>query len=277
MKPKLFDGFSWEGTIEVARREIYERRRTQLLRVGLMTSVFFVAVLLLMWACNRQYEPESYELVSRNSTESLCIALAIVFYLLYGLFAMLSGSLMFRELADKSKRILFLMLPESEADKYAGRFLVYVVIFSLVALISMIVALAVGWVIGNVIFDNLYSMKYLVNPVNKIFGSDIMGRCMVPATILIFMTASFFVLGSVSFPKYTFVKTYGVLVVLQIVVNTVLSTVLIAVVNTGALDLEMKLSSVDIVVITLSLLMILLMLFNWIMGYVWLRNTDVID
>ena len=153
----------------------------------------------------------------------------------------------------------------------------YVVIFSLVALISMIVALAVGWVIGNVIFDNLYSMKYLVNPVNKIFGSDIMGRCMVPATILIFMTASFFVLGSVSFPKYTFVKTYGVLVVLQIVVNTVLSTVLIAVVNTGALDLEMKLSSVDIVVITLSLLMILLMLFNWIMGYVWLRNTDVID
>lgn len=279
---------SWEGSVDVARRELVARKRTLLLRVALMASVLFVATLLILGVIsgNERGHINPYTGVTeeqvRSASESAGTALMMVYYCLLGLFAMLSASAMFPELADREKRIQFLMMPESTADKFAGRMIVYGPLFFAAYVVCAGVALVLGMLIGRVIYEPLFDLSKVGNPMEVVFGSEHMGLIVWPAIVLLIADVSFYVTGSVAFPRRTFIKTFALLTVAKIVIQGAIG--LLGVTGLGMFLLPSMLLGFAAKPYVLELgcwivcgSAMLLTLFNWIMGYVWLRATDVID
>lgn len=284
---KLFDLLTPEGIYDVARREIMSRRRIQLLRVGVMLLVLIAAVMVTLWFCYLENRLEiqsaggpTAEIV-RDASRQAGSALMVVFYLLFGLFAMLSASSMFPELADKQRRIQFMMTPESTADKFFGRFAVYVLLFTVVFLVCAVIALLLGVFLGRMAYAPVFDIMQFDNPVRRIIGVDKIHLVVWPLTMLLIAYVSFFVTGSVAFPKLTFIKTYALLVVVQIFMQTLVPMAGLFFFSGSILklaeDIAPKPWAMEMLSVTGCLLLGLLTLFNWCMGYIWLRNTDVIE
>ena len=276
---KIFEGFTLRGVVDVARRELAERPRTQLLRVVLMLSSFVVVGLLALWITKGALDYDDAATVTpylqREATRMFLMIIGVSSYFLVGLFSMLSASLMFPELAAKDRRIHFFMIPQSMADKFWGRFAVYVVLFAVSLILCMVVAFILVWGVGQILCPDLLLLSAAIKMVFNILDSnDVLNVILPPLLAFLLANCSFFVVGSVAFPRYSFIKTYVALMILQIALQTA-AVPLISVVLEG--DLTLKATGAAWLSGTATFMLLLLMVGNWIAASYWLKKSDVID
>ncbi len=283
---KMNDRLTARGIWAVARREIVSRKRTQLLRVTMMLSVLVIAVVAILWFTNQIYKEDltgNDQLADARVIEDACNAVlfsvAMVFYILFGLFGMLSASAMFSELSDKQRRIHFLTIPEYTADKYTGRFLVYGPLFAVVFMVCAVIALAVGWMFSQLLYAPLFDSDDLLrNPFDVLFGFSRPFMYLIPI-VLLTVSVSFYTVGSVAFPRLTFIKTFVVLFVAQTILQIFLPVayLIFSRFNHEIIEGIPTDEGIFALVVILSVMLMLLTVFNWVMGYVWLRKTDIAE
>ena len=135
-----------------------------------------------------------------------------------------SASEFFNAYGDKNKRFSLLTLPASQAEQYTVYFLLYIVGFALLGIVSLILADAVRvWVFSPWASPNAYinymPVRYLFYNMDGFFGTDNYFRylCSEPVDfsikgvivmILLALTLQAqFVVGSSLWPKNSFLKT----------------------------------------------------------------------
>lgn len=141
-------------------------------------------------------------------------------------FCALGASLFMDDMKTNGQRLNAIMLPSSQLEKYLSRTIIYVVGVFVSYLLSFTIAELIRVGITYTIYGNLPGLRFF-----SIF--EIIGSFEYPWLLFlcVFGIQWNFVLGSTIWPKNSFLKTFGALTVIQIVVALITSNVFRAVVS----------------------------------------------
>lgn len=118
------------------------------------------------------------------------------------------GSLTFSNLSSKRSRIASFMIPASQTEKFILRFLTYFVAGTILLLIS----LAVGMAICQIAFGGAgEAMKEIC----VFFNQDFSGYIVAAFLLMAILGNSLYALGSVIWPKLSWIKTWVVCMVVE--------------------------------------------------------------
>lgn len=142
----------------------------------------------------------------------------VLYIFMAGMLCTVSASMLFSDMATKEGKISLLMTPARISDKFLARLLTVVPGSFAVAIIGFY-AMA-----GSIIVAHGFSYGIWVkmSPI----GLDL---CCAESAMLFSMfllNLSFFIYGAVAWPKKSFIKTLGLLVVLQLILSFLLMTVI---------------------------------------------------
>ncbi len=194
-------------------------------------------------------------------------------------FAALGASFMFSNLKSKQGRINTLMLPAFASEKLVSRMILFVVFYPLFFIAAVSFAEFVRYV--------FMLFRYHVAPVTPLFAifnnPELLAYCtpmkyphLIPCMIFVgaFAVQSFFVLGSVIWPKYSSLKTFGVFFALFFFYGV--SSVSIGGHIASTRIYQSKTIVEEYFPYIILALEIVVCLFNWTMAWWRLKETDVI-
>ena len=207
---KEINRFSLHRILMLTGIEITERRRTLLLQSGMMALVLIVVACI--YAFSNDYSYRSYTGLGDPGTTNMIGTYLVMLFIFGGL----SASIMFSDLGNKEGRIRMLMRPGLAIEKFISRWLIYVVIFIAVFIISVCVADSVRCLVLKIRFPE----SHCIIPVYANITPEII-RNILPFHGHIFKALifglgiylgyqSFFVLGATIWPRMSFPKTFAV-------------------------------------------------------------------
>lgn len=207
--------FSWRRFGQTLRRDFMLNGRQLALNGGMMFGVItlFLIFISILFVDNMYITLDSptefYEARIADTYKTLQEVYSVFFLILGAIFCSLGASMFATNLSTTGKRINELMSPSSHSEKYLSRFIICIICvpvafcasFALADLISMLVVrICYG-------FEHTFIMPVPMSFLgNKIYISIIAGS----------MT---YMLGSTLWPKYSFVKTFLALMIIQFVVS----------------------------------------------------------
>lgn len=195
------------------RRYITEHSRPLLGGLGVTTGIMILlAVLLGRTFASHDLTPVDSEMNQAAMSTEYVFEL-MMFYIIAHLYVMLAGSLTFCSLKNKPRRITAMMLPAARSEK----FLTVVIIYTLLA--------DVGFIAGCVIADFAHSLAsglpmmfprfldWITSPSNTSHSHFTVVSFVI---LFILMGQAFFTFGSALWPRRSFIKTFCVLFIVQL-------------------------------------------------------------
>lgn len=202
--------FSLKRTLMLTGTELTEKRRTLLLQSGMVALVLIVMACIQAFGNDYQYSTYTGD-GDPVSSDLLGIYLVMLF-----IFGCLSASIMFSDLAIKEGRIRMLMRPGLAIEKFLSRCFIYIIIFLIVYGAAVFVADSMRYIILKIRFPESHCIIPIYSTVSPALLKDILPfhepvfRSFVIAVGFYVGIQSFFVLGSVIWPRMSFPKTFGV-------------------------------------------------------------------
>lgn len=214
------------------KKELYEKRKTLILRSVILIAILSTATLFIgqenSWRydniadsinrdINNTYIPDSYELSydphikSHGVPTDRAINDTIIFFMFaFPITMALGASFAFESMASKRKKIAFLMTPATTLEKYITQFVIYTFGIAVLFFVSCFIAELVRYLVFSAIYPG-YGIIQMIS-VDDILDF-IRHRPMPIFTYLMGTTlaSALFFLGSAIWPRLSFIKTFGVL------------------------------------------------------------------
>lgn len=184
--------FSWKRYIAALRKECAEKRLILLLSIAAMFIFYLVA----LYTSTRILGTRSQE-ISRAS----CVYLIVIGFFL---FSAIMPSLAFSQLKHKTGRVELFSLPNSTTEKFAVRLTIYVIGF--VVTFAACVQLA-DWV-RYAFFSQTLPPDNLIETIKMIRNPELCREKPIPNWTNYFFTASFFLMGSIVWPRWSVLKSF---------------------------------------------------------------------
>lgn len=267
------DRFSIARTLNLFRLYFIENRKFFFICAATLTGILICVAL--FNAANVNYSNFN----KFNNLDPAIPYLLPVYIVLGYVFAALGASFMFSGLKSKQGRINTLMIPALASEKLVSRMILFVVIYPVIFLVALSFAEFIRY-----LFMYFKPHESPVTPLYMIFSDPaLLSYCspvkyphLIPCMLFVgaFAVQSFFVLGSVMWPKYSALKTFGIFFTLFFLY--LISSVTIGEhLSSGKIYpnepfLERKFPYV------LFIIEIIVCLFNWAMAWWRLKETDVI-
>lgn len=203
--------FSLRRTLMLTGTELTEKRRTLLIQCGMV--LLALIVLALFQSLSNDYTYMSH----KGPGDPLASGLLGTYVVMLFIFGGLSASIMFSDLGNKEGRIRMLMRPGISIEKFLSRWLIYVALFLVVYLLSVVVADTVRYLV----LKSRFPESTAVVPIYACLNTEVLKEIIpsfngvVIKQVLFcigfyFGIQSFFVLGSIIWPRMSFPKTFGV-------------------------------------------------------------------
>ncbi len=267
--------FSIARTLNLFRLYFIENRKFFIICA---TAVIGILICVALSVSSDTNYGKTYFLKNYNIDPAIQYLLPIYIVLGY-VFAALGASFMFSNLKSKQGRINTLMLPALASEKLVSRMILFVVIYPLFFIAAVSFAEFVRYV--------FMLFRYHVAPVTPLYAifnnPELLEYCLpkkyphlIPCMLFVgaFAVQSFFVLGSVMWPKYSSTKTFGVFFALFFFY--VVSSASIGGHIASSRIYHSKTFIEEYFPYILLALEIIVCLFNWAMAWWRLRETDVI-
>ena len=205
--------FNWNRFVATLKKEVVENSRTLLFSI---IAIYGILALIMIIG--------NITLGANTSRPETMLRYNIVF-MVYGFGSIIVASLAFRGLKDKKGRIEFLTSPSSTLEKYLVNVLIYVVgfivVFPICAQLADLTRILVLWpwsdgdVPGPINFLNTF---HNVAHQQEWWKYD--SKVILEITLWLGVLASpaLYLLGSVLWPKLSFLKTFAAVYVIEIVI-----------------------------------------------------------
>lgn len=205
------NGFDRARFWNLTRRNLIEERKTLMYGAGVIFGIYLLVTIFMVK--NFVLPDGSKFMWNRWDSDVLVAAYGILGVLM----VMILGSLTFRSMSSKSKRIKNMMLPASKSEKYWSNVLIYVVMGNLLLLVSAIICDT----IVSGFCGHLPCMFEFFKEIRIVDGKEILALILLIG-ILYILPQSVYVLGSAIWPKRSFIKTFVALFVIQVVISILL-------------------------------------------------------
>lgn len=205
------DNFSFSRTARLTALYLSENRRFLLLCAGTMLGASLIISLFSLLVFN--YSADYYYTKHMDpAIEYMVIWYAIALFV----FGCVGASMMFSDLRTRQGRIHLLMMPANSSEKFISRGIIFVILLPIIFYLCMCVGESLRCLIESVIIgDNKNTAP--VTPLYAIFWHREIMAYYISETHPVLFTAmwvvgyflvqSFFVLGSVIWPKASFLKS----------------------------------------------------------------------
>lgn len=200
------DRFSAARTLSLTALYISENRRKLLLRTALLLGVMIcIAVINIPYSYSWEWPQKDFQLNE-----------LLGFYYFGGLIlSCLGASLMMEDIRSKEGRIRLLMHPTPIAETFLSRWLIYVIAFPVIFLLSVALADAIRVGIASITLPG-YNAEFIFKPIfidnddsTSLLGPHRFRTTFVASFIYIyFFIQSLFVLGSTIWTRSSFLKTF---------------------------------------------------------------------
>lgn len=268
------DRLSIARTLNLFRLYFIENRKFLIICAAAVTGILICVALSI--ATDINYEGNFQKLQKLDPA----IPYLLPIYIVLGyVFAALGASFMFSGLKSKQGRINTLMIPALASEKLISRMILFVVIYPVFFLVALSFTEFVRY-----LFMYFRPHDAPVTPLYMIFKDPaLLSYCIpmkyphvIPCTLFVgaFAVQSFFVLGSVMWPKYSALKTFGVFFTLFFLYMISSATI-------GGHISSGRIYQHDYFLeryfpYFLLIIEIIVCLFNWAMAWWRLKETDVI-
>lgn len=269
------NGFSYTRLVSELRRTVVGQRRTMLISVLVIVLVVIVPAYYTQYFLLRSTVNQMLVYGNLQTSESTDYAMMIsvpaaeiaIFTVALFVLGIVAASLMFGQLGSKSGRCEDLMIPASAAEKYAARWLVYVPGFLIVFLVAAVLTDLTRPLVFSFVAPrdvNLYtSLRYFEQ-----YRSDL-GEDVLRLSSLYLFLISLFTLGSIVWPRNSLLKTFSLIVALALI------AIVWFLIWSGTFVSDAD-PMPDIVGRYFDPILIVLAVFNWIVAYVRLTETDLL-
>lgn len=204
------DKFSWPRFLTLTRRNILENKRGLLMGTGVGLGLILLVFLLI----SKSFSGDK----SATAPRAFAIASASLFIASFA--AQIIGSFTFCSLKTKARRISSMMLPAARSEKFLSNVAIYVVGGNIV----LVGCLVVADCISALIFGMAPAVTQI--PLSIIFHSGETFEMALAMGLgglwLGLFGQSLYVTGSALWPRYSFAKTFVVLIALQIILPIIL-------------------------------------------------------
>ena len=215
--------FSLERIALLLKRDISENWRS--------IFYFFLAsyIIVLLWFCLAAYVSRYNESLPNGMTpfDMFCYASALLLSFCISVVLCFSASRIFKPMSGKGKRIEFLMLPATHAEKFVSRVVYSVFGTAFVLFVVFLVAELTRILIGAVFSVNTWGVMEMGHVVDGVMMTPNMkfdGVFWLLSLISFVWTHSLYILGGTYFTKHPFRKT----LILMVLFNSLLSVCFLA-------------------------------------------------
>lgn len=265
--------FSSSRLLNLCRKDMVENWRTNILRIVMLYGSMAITLILIGY--------DKYQ--NRNFSVDPMVEYSLIYFLVFGwIFGILFAAGSFDKLKTKTSRISVLMNPATPFEKFFSKWFMSTIVYIVIFVIAFLLADYTRVLICRLIFPNLEIIPtnlmhlFVVKPdphalfVNKYAATY---------TLLGYLfTQSFFFLGSVVWPRNSFVKTFAA--GLGIIISYVLFTVGVGRLLIGENVYIPKPSfepSIDAMHAVGVSVILFFTLFNWVMAYYRFKETEIIN
>ena len=274
MKNQIFD---WNRFTLALRKEVTENWR----QIGLAMLVLY-GVMTLMMVCGN-WMSEGREIDGWTSMRYMMVFVA------FSMSSIVMASLAFRGLMTKTGRAELLTSPSSMTEKFIVNVLIYVVGYTLAFIVITQIAdltrIAVLWWAQSDTFKVPGPINFTVS-INKAFSEmltpspakDQYGLFVIAAYLGIVANAGLYLLGSVLWPKLSFLKTFAAVYIIQTVLFVV-GIIIIQGLSTPDAVVQMIINNLEngtFATMMLVATVVQLVLF-WVLAWVVFRRKDIVS
>lgn len=271
--------FSLPRFMNLCRKEMVENWKTYTLRSVMIFGVLAVIFLLFLWKGYYQYE--QIEKFSKGGLDPAWKLEARIFIGGLIIWGCISASFAMERMKSKTSRTVVLMTPATMFEKFFSRWLVATCGFIVVYLIAFRLADWTRVLVYMLRYPDLDSIaqfpiwQFCCNTGSFYEASVGSGK------MLLFISGylaaqSFFVLGSVIWPRNSLVKTFAAGICISIVYALIL-----AVLTKAFLPDNFNIARPDVTVETMRTLVTigfsLFALFNWVLAYFRFKESEIIN
>lgn len=272
--------FNMNRFTNLCRKEMVENWRANVLRIILMYGVMAI---ILCW--NAYFTYKWYALSDMNThTEDPISRFGVMTFLwfLWG-FGCLSASFTMEKMKSKNGRVSVLMTPATPFEQFISRWLISIIVFLVVFLITFKLADYTR----ILIYTLAYPESTRINPIDlsALIGSSketvwhLVDSTLKFGTIIsgYFFTQSCFILGSSIWPKNSFLKTFSAVVIIAIIYGFVMFGMSKLVLDDGKFYSFGKEVSDDTLFMIWTIAFTFLSLFNWGLAYFRFKESEIIQ
>lgn len=179
------------------------------------------------------------------------------------------GSLTFNNMSSKRKRISSLMIPASQSEKFALRFIIFLIAGSL----TLIIGFLIGLCICQIVFGGGWiAFKELGIFLNREFSGTIIAAFI----LLALLGNSIYTLGSALWPKLSWIKTWVILMIIQWI-----GTIMMIIISSADISWYSFFTfwhdHISLLKWTGLSLLIVLNIACWVLSWIRFRNTQIIQ
>ena len=186
-------------TASIIKKLLIEQSKANIMRLVVLFGSLIVLAILIGFAQGYFLDREDFD----TAIPAEQAAFAIMLFILGSIYV----STAFNNLIPKTGRISMLSLPANSSEKFLAHWIVYIAMFLVAYFCAIWVADWSRYILMKIIYGNCTYIQLM--RWSNIFNSE--GS----VTIAIFlMYQSFFLLGSIVWPRYSFIKTYFALAIL---------------------------------------------------------------
>ena len=212
MKNQIFD---WSRFVATLRKEVVENWRMMLFSIlgiyGILALLMIIGNLIF----------------GADRTMPAYIMRYTIVYMVFTYAGVIFASLAFSGIKDKAKRVEYLSLPSSTFEKFMANFLIYVigfiVVFPICAQLADLTRIAILWPwSGGADVEGPINFLPTIHEFAANFDYPGGGKWLEAALwIAVIATPALYFLGSVVWPKLSFLKTFAAVYILEIVMIVV--------------------------------------------------------
>lgn len=264
METTVTNNFSIVRSLDVMKKIIVEQPRANIMKLILLFGVLSMISILV-----GTMSAESYDTFTESKVSDPAINIEIVFWtLLLFLFGSVYASTAFSKLSTRSGRISMISLPANSSEKFLAYWFIHTIVFLVLFAAAIEFADALRVAILKLVYP--YS-----NSIHFIKLSNFLNNNPLPVITFYLMYQSFFLLGSIVWPRFSFLKTYAALTIIG---GIYLLTAIFFVPVTGhnGLVYVIRMNEIHIdKIITFTSIAVCLV--NYGLTYLRIRETEVID
>lgn len=279
MNKDIFCGARFAATL---RRDWKMQRNGWGARFLAMLGLMFVAELAVVWLCHiTTYSIGHNESIAAMEIRHQSHGLSLLFFMFLSFFTTLGASCFYLGYATPGERLNQLMSPASTLEKYLSRFLI--------SIVGVVVAVFLCWEISDMLriwFTNIF---YADRSAPHVSVCDAYAYMASRTPGYMFLTMAIvgwqavYACGSTFFPKHPFLKTLGVMCIMEFVIGLVTGYTMASLFENKELSPEiinMEVSP-DEVGSSFGLIMTIafsiLTVFSYITAYYRMREAETID
>lgn len=202
------DRFSFERLGFLLKRDFVMRRRSLMLQLLLVIGGMCIFDIL-------------GALIPYQSSDSSMATSSVIFMIAMSIYTMVGASLTFSNLGTKAERSLALMQPATQLEHFLAKAAYGILLPPLFVFVGQFIGDAVRVIVSELAYG--LSTTYAPFEIIRVLaGVEFGGYIIAIVTISALMTQTFYMLGSIVWPRLSFIKTFAALQIVGSVMGSVM-------------------------------------------------------